>query len=262
MRGFAGPWVLLPGNHDAALAEGVWSRLERLGRPANVIVAASAEPDRAGRRPAGGPARTADRAPYVRRPDGLDGCRRHPVRCRCASASPTARSPGACPTTADAANPIDPRAGRPGAARLSGAGRLARHARDRPAHLVRRHARARPLPRQRRRQRAPGRAGRAGRAACGHAPAHRTARLAPAEPRSHRDRRPQGGAGSAARRGHRAWNAPWSSSRSRACSTWSRARRWKRRSTAGRASSATWRSATSWWPSPASATSSASANRR
>ena len=35
MRGFAGPWVLLPGNHDAALAEGVWSRLDRLGRPAN-----------------------------------------------------------------------------------------------------------------------------------------------------------------------------------------------------------------------------------
>ena len=44
MRGFAGPWVLLPGNHDPALAEGVWSRLERLGRPANVIVAASASP--------------------------------------------------------------------------------------------------------------------------------------------------------------------------------------------------------------------------
>ena len=44
MRGFAGPWVLLPGNHDPALAEGVWSRLERLGRPGNVIVAASASP--------------------------------------------------------------------------------------------------------------------------------------------------------------------------------------------------------------------------
>ena len=44
MRGFAGPWVLLPGNHDAALAEGVWSRLERLGRPANVIVADTPRP--------------------------------------------------------------------------------------------------------------------------------------------------------------------------------------------------------------------------
>lgn len=39
MRGFSGPWVLLPGNHDAALAEGVWSRLERLGKPDNCIVA-------------------------------------------------------------------------------------------------------------------------------------------------------------------------------------------------------------------------------
>ena len=44
MRGFAGPWVLLPGNHDAALAEGVWSRLERLGRPANLVVAATPAP--------------------------------------------------------------------------------------------------------------------------------------------------------------------------------------------------------------------------
>ena len=44
MRGFAGAWVLLPGNHDAALAEGVWSRLERLGRPANIIVAVAPTP--------------------------------------------------------------------------------------------------------------------------------------------------------------------------------------------------------------------------
>ena len=44
MRGFAGHWVLLPGNHDARLAEGVWSRLERLGRPENVLVADAATP--------------------------------------------------------------------------------------------------------------------------------------------------------------------------------------------------------------------------
>ncbi|HMN20392.1 MAG TPA: metallophosphoesterase [Ottowia sp.] len=30
MAGFAGRWVLLPGNHDAALAESVWTRLQRL----------------------------------------------------------------------------------------------------------------------------------------------------------------------------------------------------------------------------------------
>jgi DNA repair exonuclease SbcCD nuclease subunit len=29
--GFAGPWVMLPGNHDAALAESVWEQARRLG---------------------------------------------------------------------------------------------------------------------------------------------------------------------------------------------------------------------------------------
>jgi len=31
LEGWPGPWVLLPGNHDAALAESVWSRAQRLG---------------------------------------------------------------------------------------------------------------------------------------------------------------------------------------------------------------------------------------
>ena len=31
LRAYAGPWVMLPGNHDAALAEGVWRRALRLG---------------------------------------------------------------------------------------------------------------------------------------------------------------------------------------------------------------------------------------
>jgi DNA repair exonuclease SbcCD nuclease subunit len=45
MRGFAGPWVLLPGNHDAALAESVWTRMRRLGLlPDNVHLALEAEP--------------------------------------------------------------------------------------------------------------------------------------------------------------------------------------------------------------------------
>lgn len=30
MTGFAGPWVLIPGNHDAALGESVWTRARRL----------------------------------------------------------------------------------------------------------------------------------------------------------------------------------------------------------------------------------------
>lgn len=37
---FSGPWVMLPGNHDAALAESVWSRARRLDAvPANVHLA-------------------------------------------------------------------------------------------------------------------------------------------------------------------------------------------------------------------------------
>jgi DNA repair exonuclease SbcCD nuclease subunit len=31
LAGYAGPWYLLPGNHDAALAESVWTRAQRLG---------------------------------------------------------------------------------------------------------------------------------------------------------------------------------------------------------------------------------------
>jgi len=39
MAGFNGPWILLPGNHDAALAESVWTRAARLKAiPGNVTV--------------------------------------------------------------------------------------------------------------------------------------------------------------------------------------------------------------------------------
>lgn len=37
LAGYSGPWVMIPGNHDAALAESVWTRAQRLGAvPANV----------------------------------------------------------------------------------------------------------------------------------------------------------------------------------------------------------------------------------
>lgn len=37
LAGFAGPWVMIPGNHDAGLAESVWTRALRLGAvPPNV----------------------------------------------------------------------------------------------------------------------------------------------------------------------------------------------------------------------------------
>lgn len=40
MYGFAGPWIMIPGNHDAALAESVWHRAIRLGAiPDNIRIA-------------------------------------------------------------------------------------------------------------------------------------------------------------------------------------------------------------------------------
>jgi DNA repair exonuclease SbcCD nuclease subunit len=44
MQGYSGPWVLLPGNHDAALAESVWTRIARWGVPENLVLATSPEP--------------------------------------------------------------------------------------------------------------------------------------------------------------------------------------------------------------------------
>ncbi len=40
LAGYAGPWVMIPGNHDAALAESVWTHAARLGAlPANLHLA-------------------------------------------------------------------------------------------------------------------------------------------------------------------------------------------------------------------------------
>lgn len=45
LEGFPGPWVLLPGNHDAALAESVWQRVQRGGFwPAHALLALTPEP--------------------------------------------------------------------------------------------------------------------------------------------------------------------------------------------------------------------------
>lgn len=44
MRSFAGPWILIPGNHDSGLAESVWTRAQRLRAvPDNVTVCLRAE---------------------------------------------------------------------------------------------------------------------------------------------------------------------------------------------------------------------------
>ncbi len=43
-QGFAGPWIVIPGNHDAALQESVWTHALRLGAvPTNVRLSLQAE---------------------------------------------------------------------------------------------------------------------------------------------------------------------------------------------------------------------------
>ena len=44
MSGYAGDWLLLPGNHDAAEAESAWTRLSRLQPPKNVRLLTRPEP--------------------------------------------------------------------------------------------------------------------------------------------------------------------------------------------------------------------------
>ena len=40
LQGYSGPWLMIPGNHDAALAESVWTRAARLGAlPPNLHLA-------------------------------------------------------------------------------------------------------------------------------------------------------------------------------------------------------------------------------
>jgi len=39
LKPFGGTWVFLPGNHDAALAHSVWTRMAAMGLPGNIVIA-------------------------------------------------------------------------------------------------------------------------------------------------------------------------------------------------------------------------------
>jgi DNA repair exonuclease SbcCD nuclease subunit len=39
LKPFQGTWVFLPGNHDAALAHSVWTRLRAMDLPSNIVIA-------------------------------------------------------------------------------------------------------------------------------------------------------------------------------------------------------------------------------
>ncbi|WP_062211885.1 DNA repair exonuclease [Aureimonas sp. AU12] len=67
MAAFPGPWVLLPGNHDAALSVSVWTRLARFEPKTVLIVADRPEPIEL----AGGAAVVLP-APLTRRHEGAD----------------------------------------------------------------------------------------------------------------------------------------------------------------------------------------------
>ncbi len=43
LSAYTGPWVVIPGNHDPAVAGSVWHRIQELGRPANLLI--SLEPE-------------------------------------------------------------------------------------------------------------------------------------------------------------------------------------------------------------------------
>lgn len=63
---FTGTWIVLPGNHDPAIAESPWTRLRRLSLPRNVIIADEPKPILIGHRAVVLP------APLRRRRDAAD----------------------------------------------------------------------------------------------------------------------------------------------------------------------------------------------
>lgn len=144
---YAGPWVMIAGNHDAALADSVWTRAIQLGCvPANVHV-----PLRAGVVDLPGANLAVLAAPLTQRHTYDDVTQAFDlmeseagrVRVGLAHGSVTGR----LPDTIDATNPIAAdRCAR--AAGLSGAGRLARLPAGGRALLVCGHARAGSLPGQ------------------------------------------------------------------------------------------------------------------
>lgn len=105
MREFAGPWVLLPGNHDADTAASVWSRLRHGGVPENLLLAGSPLPlSLADGRLVVLPAPLTARRVFDDLTEWMDGAATAPtvVRVGLAHGSVAGRLPG----DADAANPI------------------------------------------------------------------------------------------------------------------------------------------------------------
>ena len=143
---YAGPWVMIAGNHDAALADSVWTRAIQLGCvPANVHAAALGVVDLPGANLAVLAAPLTQRHTYDDVTQAFDLMESEAGRVRVGLAHGSVT--GRLPETIDATNPIAAdRAAR--AVGLSGVGRLARLPAGGRALLVCGHARAGSLPGQ------------------------------------------------------------------------------------------------------------------
>ena len=108
MAGYAGPWVMIAGNHDAALADSVWSRAMQLGCiPPNVHVPlATAVVDLAAANLAVLAAPLTQRHTYDDVTQAFDALESAPGRVRVGLAHGSVA--GRLPDTVDATNPIAP----------------------------------------------------------------------------------------------------------------------------------------------------------
>lgn len=105
LRPFAGPWVFLPGNHDAALAHSVWTRARAMGLPDNIVIADRPEPIALGQgRATVLPAPLRRRREVMDQTDWFDGAATPEGSCRIGLAHGSVA--GRLPDRGDAANEI------------------------------------------------------------------------------------------------------------------------------------------------------------
>ena len=114
LKPFDGSWVLLPGNHDAALAHSVWTRLREMGLPANVVIADTPVPlDLWGNRAQVLPAPLTRRREVLDQTEWFDAVATPEGTCRIglAHGSITGRLPGSTESSNDIAEARAERAG-------------------------------------------------------------------------------------------------------------------------------------------------------
>lgn len=115
LQSWSGPWVLLPGNHDAALAESVWTRAQRLGVvPPQAVLCLTPQMQLVAPGVAVLPAPLTQRRTHVDLTEGFAGMQTPPDHFRIGLAHGSVQ--GWLPEAADSGNPIA--AGRAEQARL------------------------------------------------------------------------------------------------------------------------------------------------